>query len=1585
MTNNPRSPKDESTRPSSTGTQSKSSQLPNISEALAKTTTRFSQLYNHLPLSCVILDPVGKIIFLNDWAISHLGYSPEELRDRKIFSISDWPEFPTEQKFLSGLSSQHRESNAAYRVKITSKSRQEFWFKAMIHPVPIPDESSANICLICQDITEEHLAQESQAALTDELMQMSDRIVIWVDRQGNILRCNDYLTEVSGYPRSELIGESLSETIFSTNVSGYHQVQHELQDFLWDSSDSMFRVVEPIIGKNQISQPVAWKITKNQPSQSQGISYIWLGTIQETSETENLPNNPEIMGQNIRQILPTGFLYNLPEVVALFDENLCYVYLNSAMESVLGLSADEVLGKTNQDLGMPRDWAEAWNRQLKTVLTTGESIEEEFILPISSQESVNNMDERRSQHQWYQFYWLPIFGCGESVNSVVSIGQKKHDCVAMASQDQKTAIEPTSNELPNELPKESSQENIYSSGSPLVKAGGGRSEPNINQLTKLSNQIINNFNKNKNPLSLQDFEHQLISSLQILNEKMQQEIQDRKLIEKVLKYQQERLQLIINTNADGIIVVDKFGYIKFVNPAAAVIFGRHKKNLLGQDLGQPILKNSPIELEIIRPNGSVAVAQMQVVEIPWIESKQSDALSDQFLLESAELAQGLSAQDCQKTTAYLGSIRDVTDQKLAWERLSWMKQAIESASDAIAITDYSGKVVYQNPAFCQLFEYLTVEDLNQIQGSKEAPKKSAKTSENELGRPLLEQSPLISLLFTNANLGTEVLDRVRNGGSWQGEVSMQSQSGKVMQILLQADAITDELGGINGLICTYTDITERRQAEERLRKSFAQNQAIVNTIPDALFHLNAEGVYLDCHIGDQFKFCQHPRKLIGTHCRDLLPSFLAEEQTKAIAQALKTKKVQVFEFQLVLPNAKGQNRLYDYEARVAAIGDDEVLIMVRDVSGQAEVQRSLQESEERYRTLAEASHDLIFIFNRDTSIQYVNLFAADKFGRSPNELVGQSLEDLFPDDIARKLKTTVYEVLRDKKPSTLEQKLDVQTAPTWLHISLVPLANQTGIITSVLGVARDITERIEAEAALKQSQEKLRQSEQKLLRIFATAPIGITTCDLSGHFKILNDGLCGMLGYLAVELRKLSFRDLLHARDQEEFQSWISALPTQKIGQAEKEQYLICKDGREIIAMIRIALIRDQAGNPQQIVATVEDITDRKRAQEQLLLLGKAVESASDAIAITDCHGRSTYHNPAFEELFQFSAAELAAIGGPQILYRDADIALEVFDAIFRDGSWQGEVEMVSAQGTTRQIFLRTDAIYDASTDKIIALLGVYRDITERKQAIDALAESEARFRMLADTAPVLIWRADIDGNYTFFNQTWLQFTGRSFEEEQDYGWMSQIHPDDFQDCLRKYLQAVETLEPFRLLYRLRHADGEYRWLLNTGVPLPTPAGNFAGYIGSCLDISDRKQLEEQLNERAKELEQSNAELEQFAYIASHDLQEPLRTISSYTQLLAKRYQGQLDAKADKYINYVVDGAQRMQTLIEDLLKYSRVSTRRQEFKPVNCQEMLERAIANLKVAIRKADAQVCLAPDCESLPVVRGDETQLLQLFQKI
>jgi PAS domain S-box-containing protein len=141
----------------------------------------------------------------------------------------------------------------------------------------------------------------------------------------------------------------------------------------------------------------------------------------------------------------------------------------------------------------------------------------------------------------------------------------------------------------------------------------------------------------------------------------------------------------------------------------------------------------------------------------------------------------------------------------------------------------------------------------------------------------------------------------------------------------------------------------------------------------------------------------------------------------------------------------------------------------------------------------------------------------------------------------------------------------------------------------------------------------------------------------------------------------------------------------------------------------------------------------------------------------------------------------------------------------------------------------------------------VLADITGRKSSEDAIRESEERFRLVADTAPVLIWMSDADKLCTYFNQPWLEFTGESLESQLGNGWTNGVHPEDLKRCLRIYTEAFDRRERFRMEYRLRRRDGEYRWILDNGVPRFDPYRSFAGYIGSCIDVTERKQAEEDL------------------------------------------------------------------------------------------------------------------------------------------
>jgi PAS domain S-box-containing protein len=286
-----------------------------------------------------------------------------------------------------------------------------------------------------------------------------------------------------------------------------------------------------------------------------------------------------------------------------------------------------------------------------------------------------------------------------------------------------------------------------------------------------------------------------------------------------------------------------------------------------------------------------------------------------------------------------------------------------------------------------------------------------------------------------------------------------------------------------------------------------------------------------------------------------------------------------------------------------------------------------------------------------------------------------------------------------------------------------------------------------------------------------------------------------------------------------------------------------------------------------------------------------------------------------------------------------------------------------------------------------MGVAGVALDVTERKLQEQALAESERRFRRVADTAPVLLWMADPDGGCTYLNRAWLAFTGRSVESQLGAGWRQAMHPDDQARHHEVASEAARARRPYELEYRLRHHDGAWHWILDHAAPR-FAGDTFLGYIGACVDIQHLKEVEALLQERSRslartnqELASSNADLEQFAYVTSHDLREPIRMVLSYGELLERRYGDKLDERGLKYLRYIVEGALRLQELVSDLLAYSRAGRGDQIPVGTPLDQVLQRVQLALNRPIAESHARLHLEP----LPMVQAFPSQMELLFQNL
>jgi PAS domain S-box-containing protein len=221
-----------------------------------------------------------------------------------------------------------------------------------------------------------------------------------------------------------------------------------------------------------------------------------------------------------------------------------------------------------------------------------------------------------------------------------------------------------------------------------------------------------------------------------------------------------------------------------------------------------------------------------------------------------------------------------------------------------------------------------------------------------------------------------------------------------------------------------------------------------------------------------------------------------------------------------------------------------------------------------------------------------------------------------------------------------------------------------------------------------------------------------------------------------------------------------------------------------------------------------------------------------------------------------------------------------------------------------------------------------------------------------------IVWRTDSNGEATV-NPSWYAFTGQNQFQAYGSGWLDAIHPDDREHCEALWTEALRTQTILESEYRVRRHDGEFRDMYARGVPVLDPDGSVREWVGACTDMTQHRRDREALVEKARQLERSNEDLQQFAYVASHDLQEPLRMVANFTQLLANRYSSQLDDDAREFMAFAVGGAVRMQAMIQDLLAYAKVGARSGTFAPVDCNESFANAKGNLRHVISESAALI--------------------------
>ena len=535
----------------------------------------------------------------------------------------------------------------------------------------------------------------------------------------------------------------------------------------------------------------------------------------------------------------------------------------------------------------------------------------------------------------------------------------------------------------------------------------------------------------------------------------------------------------------------------------------------------------------------------------------------------------------------------------------------------------------------------------------------------------------------------------------------------------------------------------------------------------------------------------------------------------------------------------------------------------------------------------------------------------------------------------------------------------------WFMPSPAVLRDGERRIIGGINLLMDITDRRNAEM----------EAKEQFRAIVDTTPECVKIVARDGTLLFMNPPGLGMIDASYAEAMAVkNVCDVIAPEDRERFRAFNEMVCSGQKGSLQFD--IVGLKGKRHHMETHAAPLRHMDGSTVHLAVT-HDITERKHAERVSLLLSAIVDSSDDAIISKDLDGVITSWNKSAERLFGYTAAE--AIGqtvANLLIPEDRQEEEPNILALLRKGERVDHFDTVRRRkdGSLIDISLTISPVRNAQ-GVIIGASKIARDITESKRIQAKLVESEARFRQLADAMPQIVWTARPDGYVDYYNERWYEFTGTGRFAFGDASWEPILHPQDLQIARDTWYAAVHSGDPYNIECRfLDRRENRWRWFMGRAVPVRDAGESIVKWFGTYTDIDEQKQVEDQLR-------RANADLEQFAFSASHDLQEPLRSIKVYSELLTKRHSDKLSGEALKFMNFLRNGATRMEILVRDLLTYTQARRFDQPPEVTDANEALKTALANLSDAIASSGAAIKSGP----LPSVAVNGTHLQQLFQNL
>jgi PAS domain S-box-containing protein len=912
------------------------------------------------------------------------------------------------------------------------------------------------------------------------------------------------------------------------------------------------------------------------------------------------------------------------------------------------------------------------------------------------------------------------------------------------------------------------------------------------------------------------------------------DITERKQAEAALKESVARFQGIFENAAIGIGLTGATGRLIMANPTLEAFLGYSEAEMRCQDF-----------TDITYPDDRACDIKLTQEVIDGV--RDSFQIEKRYIRKDGEIFWGrltVSAVrnprgEFQFTVAIL---QDITERKKVEERLRLLEKVVVNANDAVIISeaepiDCPGpRIIYVNEAFTRMTGYCPEE--------------------------VIGKTPRI---LQGAKTDRKQLDKIRHAlETWQSvrvELINYRKDGSEFWVELEIVPVADERGWFTHWVSVQRDITERKLAEERLRllerAIAASNNGII--ITDAQTPGNPI-IYVNSGLERMTGY--RTEDIIGSQCCPFDQTYA----TPTVLEQLRCAICEGRETQVTLRSCRIDGTFFWSEFCITPVRDAQGCLthfigVQTDISDRKQVEEALRISEERLQFAIEGSGMGLWDWNLSTGQMYFDPQWKMMLGYEVEEIENSFLSWerlIHPQDLPSAIEA-INAHFEGRTPIYKVEVRMLSKSGEWKWIlsqAKVMERDVSGRSVRMTGTHLDITDAYRQATQRKQALEELKKSEERWQLITKGTNDGIWDLNLKTNQTFRSSRWKEMLGYEDHELgtNNDEWVTRIHPDDLERAMQVKQDYLERKIPKYAVEFRLRCKDGTYKWILGRGQAVWDEAGQPVRMVGSNTDISDRKRVEDALRQSEARLQKLAanvpgmlfEFVRRTDNSYHFAYVSSGCREINELEPEQLledAALGfeivhpdDAQRLYESINISAQILEP------WVWEGRIITPSGKLK--WVQGAARPELCGNGDILWHGLVIDVSDRVLVQESLRESEERFRIMADSTAVLLWLSGTDGQGTFFNKTWLDFTGRTLEEELGSGWLDNVHPEDRQRSRETYLKAFEVRENFEMEYRLLRFDGEYRWIVDLGKPRFTPNGSFAGYIGSCLDITERKQAE---------------------------------------------------------------------------------------------------------------------------------------------